>query len=132
MHLLIRRLDFHIKELIYRNIEGKKVLFLLILTNLVYGFMLLITIPKVMTYSGGMKIFDMMPMGSEPEYGSLLLEKLGIAGRNAYLYNQIPVDLIYPFLFGITYCLLLAYLFNQLHHLTTETFYLCILLDISV
>jgi len=127
MRLLIRRLNFHIKELVYRNIEGKKVLFLLILTNLIYGFMLLITIPKVMGFSGGMKIFDMMPMGYQPEYAGLLLDRLGVEGRNAYLYNQIPVDFIYPFLFGITYCLLLAYLLDQMYYLKAESFYLCIL-----
>lgn len=127
MRKLIRRLNFHIKELVYRNIEGKKVLFLFILTNLVYGFMLLVTIPKVMRYSGGMKIFDLMPMGYEPEYAGELLEKLGVAGRNAYLFNQLPVDFIYPFLFGITYCLLLAYLLNQLNSLKAEYFYLCLL-----
>ena len=100
---------------------------LFVLTNLVYGFMLLITIPQVMSFSGGMKIFDLMPMGYGPEYAGSLLQKLGIEGRSAYLYNQIPVDLIYPFLFGITYCLLLAYLLNQLNSLKAESFYLCTL-----
>ena len=127
MRLLIRRLNFYIKELVYRNIEGKKVLFLFLLTNLVYGFMLLISIPKVLSFSGGMKIFDLMPTGYEPEYAHALLDQLGVAGRNAYLYNQIPVDLIYPFLFGITYCLLLAYLLNRLNSLKAEHFYLCLL-----
>ena len=127
MRLLIRRLNFHIKELVYRNIEGKKVLFLVIFTNFVYGFMLLVTIPKVLSFSAGMKLFDLMPMGYDPDYAGELLDKLGVAGRNAYLFNQIPVDLIYPFLFGITYCLLLAYLLNQLNSLKDEYFYLCLL-----
>lgn len=127
MGLLIRKLNLHIKELVFNNIEGNKVLFLFILTNLIYGFMLLITIPKVMGFTSEMKIFDFMPMGYEFEYAGLLLEKLGIEGRNAYLYTQLPVDLIYPFLFGITYCLLLAYLLNQLNSLKAESFYLCIL-----
>lgn len=115
------------KERIYRNIEGKKVLLLFIVTNIVYGFMLLVSIPKVMSYSGGMKLFDMKPMGYGPEYALPLLEKLGEEGRHAYLYYQIPLDLIYPFLFGITYCLLIAYLLNQLNTLKDEPFYLCII-----
>ena len=127
MRLLIRRLNFHMKELVYRNIEGKKVLFLFILTSLVYGFMLLVTIPEVLRFSGEMKIFDLMPMGYEPEYAGKLLEKLDVEGRNAYLYNQIPVDFIYPFLFGITYCLVLAYFLNKLDSLKTQYFYLCLL-----
>ncbi|HAH22959.1 MAG TPA: hypothetical protein DCL77_04220 [Prolixibacteraceae bacterium] len=120
-------MNFYIKELVYRNIEGKKVLILFILTNLVYVFMLLVSIPKVLSFSGGMKLFDLMPTGYEPEYARALLEKLGAAGRNAYLFNQIPVDLIYPSLFGISYCLLLAYLLNRLNSLKAEYFYLCLL-----
>jgi hypothetical protein len=89
--------------------------------------MLQVTIPQVLRFSGGMKIFDLMPMGYEPAYAATLLEKLGTEGRNAYLYHQIPVDLIYPFLFGITYWLLLAYLLNRLNRLNAEYFYLCIL-----
>jgi len=89
--------------------------------------MLLVSIPKVMSFSGGMKIFDLMPMGYDPEYAMSLLEKLGVEGRNAYLYNQIPVDFIYPLLFGITYCLLLAYLLNQLNSLKADYFYLSLL-----
>lgn len=127
MRLLIRRLNFHVKELVYRNIEGKKVLILFVLTNLVYGFMLLLSIPKVMRFSGGMKLFDLMPMGYSVDYAGSLLEKLGLEGRNAYLLNQIPVDFIYPFLFGLTYCLLIAYLLNRLHGLKAENFYLCLL-----
>ena len=127
MRLIIRRLNFHVKELVYRNIEGKKILFLFILTNLVYVFMLQVTIPQVLSFSGGMKIFDLMPTGYEPEYAVSLLKKLGVEGRNAYLYHQIPVDLIYPFLFGITYCLFLAYFLNKLNSLKAEYFYLCLL-----
>jgi len=127
MRLLIRRLNFHIKELVYRNIEGRKVLVLFVLTNLVYVFMLLVTIPKVLSFSGEMKIFDLMPMGYESEYARSLLEKLGAEGREAYLYFQIPVDLIYPCLFGITYCLILAYFLDKLNSLNKQYFYLCLI-----
>ena len=51
------------KNLIKRNLGGKKVLFLFISTSILYIFMLVITIPKVMRYSGGMKLLDMIPTG---------------------------------------------------------------------
>jgi hypothetical protein len=127
MQLLIGRVKFYIKELVYRNIEGRKVFVLFVLTNLWYVFMLLVTIPKVLTFSGGMRIFDLMPMGYESEYARSLLEQLGVAGREAYLYFQIPVDLIYPCLFGITYCLILAYLLDKLNSLNKQYFYLCLI-----
>src|ERR1035438_6476007 len=102
------------RNLVSRNINGKKVLFLFVLTNLVYLTMILITIPKVVQFSGGMKILDMMPTGYNSEYVNSLLNALGENGRNAYLYNQITVDMIYPFLSAITYCLLIAYFLNKL------------------
>lgn len=113
------------KDLIKRNINGKKILLLFIFTNVIYAIMLAITIPKVMSFADGMKLLDMMPTGYNSEYVNSLLSALGAAGRNAYLFNQLPVDMIYPFLFGITYSLLLAYIFNKLQKLDSFLFYLC-------
>jgi hypothetical protein len=115
------------KNLIKKNINGKKVLFLFILTNIVYAIMLTLTIPKVMHFSGGMKILDMMPTGYDAEYVNTLFRTLGDKGRHAYLYNQLPVDLIYPFLFGTSSCLVLAYFLNKLGKLDGNLFYLCLL-----
>lgn len=115
------------KELIKRNINGKKVLLLFILTNIVYAIMLTITIPKVMSFSGGMKLMDMMPTGYNTEYVNALLNTLGNKGRDAYLFNQIPIDMIYPFLFGISYCLVLAYILDKLGKLKGYLFYLCLI-----
>ncbi len=115
------------KEIIRNNIQGKKVLILFILTNLVYASMLLLTIPKVMNFSGGMNILDMLPTGYDYEYVNSLFLALGKEGRAAYLYNQIPVDMLYPFLFGIGNCLLLAYLFNKIQKLNGPLIYLCLI-----
>jgi len=87
--------------------------------------MLIITIPKVMAFSGGMKLLDMMPMGYDLEYINTLFEALGQNGRDTYLYNQIPVDMIYPFLFGMSYCLLIGYFLKKLDKLNSVLFYLC-------
>jgi hypothetical protein len=113
------------KDLIQRNISGKKVLLLFILANLVYASMLIITIPEIMHYSDGMKILDMMPTGYDAHYVNILFSTLGIQGRYAYLYHQLPLDLIYPALFGISSCLVLAYFLNKLEKLNSPLFYLC-------
>lgn len=107
------------------NTSGKKVLGLFILTNLVYVFMLTITIPKTMEFSNGMKLLDMIPTGYDLNYVSQLFSSLGDIGRQTYLTNQIPVDMIYPLLFGLTYCLLLAYLLKKLNKLNSSLVYLC-------
>lgn len=113
------------KKIILNNIQGKKVLFLFILTNLVYAFMLMVTIPKVMHFSGGMKLLDMIPTGYNLEYVNTLFDTLREKGRNAYLFRQIPVDMIYPFLFGISNCLILAYFLKKLNKLNGSLFHLC-------
>ena len=68
-----------------------------------------------MAFSNGMKLLDMMPTGYNSEYVYALFETLGVEGRFTYLYNQIPIDMIYPFLFGISYCLLIAYFLRKLN-----------------
>ncbi|WP_264564938.1 hypothetical protein [Flavobacterium sp. N3904] len=115
------------REFIKRNINGKTVLSLFILCNIVYALMLSVTIPEVMHYSDGMKILDMMPTGYDVQYVKTLFNTLGTAGRDLYLYHQLPLDLIYPFLFGVSSCLVLAYFINQLGKLDGKLFYLCLL-----
>lgn len=113
------------KKLIESNLSGKKVLLLFLLTNLVYTFMLLVTIPKVMEFSNGIELLDMMPFGYDADYVHTLLATLGHQGRSFYLYMQIPIDLVYPSLFGISYCLILAYYLKRLNKLNSILIYLC-------
>jgi len=114
-------------KFIERNISGKKVLGLFIVTNVVYIFMLTVTIPRTMNHSNGLKLLDMMPTGYDLNYVSELFKSLGEVGRGTYLTNQIPVDMIYPLLFGLSYCLLLAYFLKKLKKLNAPYIYLCLL-----
>ncbi len=88
-----------IAKILEKYVSGKKVLSLFILTNVVYLFMLMVTIPKTMGFSNGMKLLDMMPTGYNQDYVNKLFRTLGENGREIYLTNQIPVDMIYPLLF---------------------------------
>lgn len=94
-------------------VNGKTVLTFFIITSCVYAFMLLVTIPYVMAFSDGMPLFDMMPTGYSHGYVFQLLEALGVDGRDAYLTKQIPVDMIYPGLFGVTYALVFRYFMKK-------------------
>lgn len=114
-------------KFIERNLSGKKVLGLFILTNVVYFFMLTITIPNTMKFANGMKLLDMMPLGYNPKYVNELFVALGENGRWTYLTNQIPVDMIYPLLFGLSYCLVIAYFLKKLNKLNVPYSYLCLL-----
>jgi len=116
-----------IEKILTKNIKGKRVLILFLITNLIYAFMLIITIPKVMIFSNGIKLLDMMPTGYDSAYVENLFNLLGEKGRNTYLYRQIPIDMIYPLFFGISYCLLLAYFLDKLKKLNSFYIYLCLL-----
>ena len=114
-----------LRALVKRNSNGKKVLLFIIATNIIYALMLTFTIPMVINLSNGMKILDMMPSGYSVEYVNALLQALGTEGRNAYLFKQLPLDMVYPGLFAITYCLLMGYLLDKLGKLEGPLFYFC-------
>ncbi len=80
-----------------------------------------------MRFSNQMNLLDMMPTGYDANYVNILLYTLGEEGRNAYLFNQIPVDMIYPFLFGISYCLVFVYFLKKLNRDKGLLFYGCLL-----
>lgn len=111
------------RKIVSKHLSGKKVLLLFVLTNMVYAVMIFITIPKVMAFSGGLKLLDMMPTGYDLDDVNALFNALGEKGRGTYLYNQIPVDMVYPFLFGICYCLIWAYFLDKLGKLNSVFFY---------
>jgi hypothetical protein len=92
---------------------GKTVILFFLITQILYSILLFYTIPELKNYSDDMEILDMKPTGYSAEYAKGLLEKLGIDGRNLYLYKQIPVDMVYPLMFSVSYSLLLTYLFKK-------------------
>lgn len=115
------------RKLINANTSGKTILALFILTNTVYVCMLTITIPNTMRFSNDNRLLDMMPFGYDLTYVNTLFDALGKIGRETYLTNQIPIDMLYPFLFGLTYSLLLAYLLKKLNKGSTITIFLCLI-----
>ncbi len=80
-----------------------------------------------MEFSKGMKLLDMMPTGYDWNYVNELFNTLGESGREIYLKNQIPVDMIYPLLFGLTYSLIFAYFLKKLGKLKPPFIYICYL-----
>ena len=79
----------------------------------VYAMMMLITLARRLEISGGIPVFDMMPAGYDNQYALDLLSALGSEGRDYYLWRQIPLDFIYPALFGISFFLLATWLADK-------------------
>jgi hypothetical protein len=115
------------RNLIKNNLKTGKILIFFILSIAVYIFMLTVTIPEVMKYSEGMKLLDMMPSGYDHAYVNTLLSALGERGRQTYLFHQIPLDMVYPFLFAVSNCLILSYFLNKLNKLDSSLFFFCFL-----
>jgi hypothetical protein len=100
-------------DLINRYSTGTTVIILFVIAQIIYFLMLFYTIPIVTNFANGMEIFDLQPTGFSSNYALTLLEGLGAEGRDYYLYRQIPLDMIYPSLFGISFSLLLNYIFKK-------------------
>ena len=92
---------------------GRTVLILFILTNVVYGAILGYSIPLVLSFAPESVLFDMSPAGYSYDEAMMLLQSLGQEGRNAYLTVQIPIDLVYPGLFAISYALLITWFISS-------------------
>ena len=88
--------------------KKKKLWILFIITTSVYAYLMLVTVPALKAMAGGMDILDVPPF-YDATYIQELFRRLGEEGRHFYLYRQIPVDMIYPGLFAITYYQLIRF-----------------------
>lgn len=111
---------------IQTNSSGKNVILFFVPAIIVYVLMLSYTIPSVEKYSNGMKLFDLSPGGYTYEYAKELLVNMGNGGRDLYLYNQLPLDFLYPALFAISCSLLLSWLFLKIKSPSSKLFYFCL------
>jgi hypothetical protein len=55
------------------------------------------------------------------------LDALGPDGRHFYLFYQLPLDLVFPGINAITFCLILGYFFQKLGKVDSILFYICYL-----
>lgn len=104
-----------INRLLSIPVKGRNIFVLFIATTVIYTLMLTITIPKLMTFSGGKKIIDMMPGGYNTSFVVDLLGALGEEGRSFYLTRQLPLDFIYPVAFAVTYALIFVFFLRKIN-----------------
>ncbi|MDO4230440.1 MAG: hypothetical protein Q4C98_11550 [Capnocytophaga sp.] len=93
--------------------KNLKLWILFIVTMSIYLFMMLYNLPKLITLSNGFEPLDMLPF-YDSEYIIQLFEYQENEGRAFYLYRQIPIDMVYATLFGLTYYLILKHFFQKL------------------
>lgn len=129
---VLKRTNFNfqmknIVSIIQNKSNGKNVILFFIPAMIIYVLMLSYTIPAVEEYSNGKKLFDLSPGGYSYEYARELLTVLGENGRDLYLYNQLPLDFLYPGLFAISCSLLLSWLLLKIKEPNSRLFYFCLI-----
>jgi hypothetical protein len=77
-------------------------LLFLVLSQTVYFVMLLVSIPSISREAGGMRIFDMQPLGYTYDYAYQFLLRLSERGYDLYRHVQLPLDVLYPALLCLT------------------------------
>lgn len=88
------------------KINWKHWLFFFLLSQSIYVLMLTQTIPRISREAGGMKIFDMLPLGYSYHYANSFLSQLTDHGYRLYKYVQLPLDIFFPFFnFAAGYCM---------------------------
>ena len=115
------------RQIIIKNLDGKKILLLFLLTGMIYLTMLTVTIPKLTGFADSLKILDMMPTGYSPTYVNSLLDTLGPDGRHFYLFYQLPLDMVFPGINAVTFCMIFGYFFQKLGRIDSILFYICYL-----
>lgn len=89
------------------KINWKHWLFFFLLSQSIYVLMLSQTIPRISREAGGMKIFDMLPLGYSYHYAHSFLSQLTDHGYRLYKYVQLPLDIFFPiFNFAAGFCML--------------------------
>lgn len=100
-------------SLLQRVSSGKLVLVSFVLTNLIYAVILGYSIPLVLSFSPESVLFDMSPMGYSYAEATEFLQSLGLGGRDSYLTVQLPIDLVYPLMFAVSYALMITWILKQ-------------------
>lgn len=90
--------------------SGRLVLAIFLPALAVYLAMVLLTLPHLRALAGGLAPFDLLPGGYDAAYAMRFLDAIGAEGRAYYLGRQIPLDLMYPALFAISFSLLWLWL----------------------
>ncbi len=100
MQRLLTRLD--------RLATGRTITLFFGLTLGLNLFLQLRMLPLFATYAPGMSILDLRPLGYTAAYVNELFTALGEMGRHLYITQELPIDTVFPALYGLTFALILA------------------------
>ncbi len=116
-----------LKVVIIRSLKGRSLVIFAGLTVAIYAYMWLLPIPKMNEFLGEEKILDIQSWGYDSVMVTDLFKALGKEGRDIYLYQQLPADLLFPWVYVPALCLLIALLLQKVNLLESRWFSLCFL-----
>ncbi len=102
-----------IKMRIERKSQGPRILLFFALTLVAALLMNLLVIPMVLGTSGEEKIPDMMLGGYTLADVMRIFGAIGPDGRSAFLWYQLPLDMLYPYFYGSFLALSVAWFFKK-------------------
>ncbi|MEK4326076.1 hypothetical protein MKX70_09470 [Paenibacillus sp. FSL R7-0312] len=101
-------------------------LLFLLMSQSIYAIMQSYSIPRICQEAGGLLIFDMNPLGYTYEYAHKFLSQLSEEGYTLYLHVQLPLDILFPILNGLTGLstfILLLRLYNKVKNTSASSIY---------
>ena len=101
-------------------------LLFLLMSQSIYAIMQSYSIPRICQEAGGLQIFDMNPLGYTYEYAHKFLLQLSEEGYTLYLHVQLPLDILFPILNGLTGLstfILLLRLYNKVKNTSASSIY---------
>ena len=117
-----------LKSIIEKLSSPKIIAFHFIIFLLISFLMHFIIGPKLIAFTGEMQILDKMILGYDIDYVNKFFMVLEEKGRSIYLYQQIAIDMLYPFAYGGFLCFSSAWILKKRnHHLSNNGFIICLL-----
>lgn len=96
-------------------VNGKMLIGLFSVTNIIYFTMIIWSIPRLLDFSDGLPIFDMSPGGYSYDQAVELLTALGNEGIHYYLGVQHKLDTLYPLGLILTYSIGCLWFFRTIN-----------------
>ncbi len=98
-----------------KHVNRKRLFFLFAAYAAILAVMSFVFIPAICANTGGMKIFDLKLWSYGMDYAVAFKNAMGDFGRDIYLQTQLPLDMIYPLVYGLMYIALANKIYNKIN-----------------
>lgn len=115
-----------IKKKVQQRTNLKIIILLLLASQVIYFCMMLVTFPIIEANSQGVRAPDLVPTGYSYEYIQTFISTLSPHSKNIYLFLQLPLDILYPFLLSLFFMFTIARLTTEKSNLLFLGLLICL------